>query len=337
MHKGDVMVQETFRDLLRLVHGFEPAKILMVAIDHDFFTPLEAGADAGKLAALRGLDPRAVELLLNALAAFGVLEKCGERFRNGPVASRNLVRGPEYRGHIFKHIHHCWDSWNLLDQVVREGAPRSAGEAQALGGDAEHTRNFIQGMDDVTRELAPEVAGRLDLAGVRVLLDVGGGPARYARAFLERHPHLEEVRLFDLPGALEVARENLRGCETADRVRLVEGDFNRDAFGDGVDLVWLSQVLHSQTESQCRELLAKAVRCLNPGGRVMVHEFLLDDDCAGPPQAALFAVHMLVMTAGGRAYNGAEIGGWLAEAGLTDIHVLPAGPDTRIVTGRLPG
>jgi len=330
------MAPESFRDLLRLVHGFEAAKIFLLAIEHDFFTPLEPGCTADELAALRGLDPRATGLLLNALAALGVLEKRGGVFRNGSAASRWLVAGDDYRGHIFKHIHHCWDAWHRLGEVLHEGKPRDAAEDQALGGDAEHTRNFIRGMDDVTRDLAPTVVAGLDLSGVRVLLDVGGGPARYARVFLERHPHLEEVRVFDLPGALEVARANLEGFEASARVKLVPGDFVHDRLGAGVDLVWISQVLHSQGEAGCRALLAKAWECLNPGGRVMVHEFLLDDDCAGPPQAALFAVHMLVMTAGGRAYCGAEIGEWLRDLGFVDVAVHPAGPETRIVSARRP-
>jgi SAM-dependent methyltransferase len=327
------MAQENFRDLMRLVHGFEAARIFLVAVEQDLFTPLEKGCRADELAELRNLDARAVELLLNALVATGVLEKRQDRFYNGPAASSCLVAGDNYRGHIFRHIGHCWDSWSDLDSVVRDGAPREVGEDQALGDDEVRTRDFIRGMDDVTRELAPEVVGKLDLNGVRVILDVGGGPGRYASTFLESHPEVEEVRLFDLPGALEVARENLQGDE---RVKLVPGDFTRDRFEDGVDLVWVSQVLHSLDEQECQELLSKAASCLNPGGRVLVHEFLLDDDLAGPPQAALFAVHMLVLTAGGRAYSGKEVGGWMAAAGLNEISVSQAGPDTRVVAGRLP-
>jgi len=330
------MAPESFRDLLRLVHGFQAAKVFLLAVEHDFFTPLEKGCSAEELAAQRSLDARATGLLLNALAALGVLDKRDGVYHNGSAASRWLVHGASYRGHIFKHIHHCWDAWHHLGEVLREGKPREAVEDQALGGDEVHTRNFIRGMDDVTRELAPEVVAGLDLAGVRVLLDVGGGPARYARAFLERHPLLEEVSVFDLPGALEVARDNLLEFPGAGKVKLVPGDFTRDPLGEGVDLVWISQVLHSLGEPACRELLAKARACLNPGGRVLVHEFLLDDDCAGPPQATLFAVHMLAMTAGGRAYSGAEIGGWLRELGFSDVAVHPGGPETRIVSARLP-
>jgi len=330
------MVPETFRDLMRLVHGFEAAKVFLVAVDYDFFTPLEQGCSAAELARMRGLDARAVELCLNALTALGLLEKSAERFRNGAAASRWLVMGEGYRGHIFRHIHHCWDAWHNLDQVVRDGHPLDVAEDRALGGEDERTRDFIRGMDDVTRELAPEVVAGLDLDGVRVLLDVGGGPGRYAQTFLTLHQNLEEVRLFDLPGAIEVARANLEKFAGRDKVTLQPGDLHLDEFAPGVDLVWISQVLHSLDERACRALLTKAKRALKPGGRVMIHEFLLADDCAGPPQAALFAVHMLVMTAGGRAYSGAEISAWLGELGFLEVAVNAAGPETAIVSARLP-
>ena len=327
------MAPETFRDLLRLVHGFEASKIVLLAVENDFFTPLRQGSSAVELAAQRGLDARAVELVLNALAALGVVVKQGERFVNGPAAAQWLVAGEGYRGHIFKHIHHCWEAWDRLGEVLHNGSPQMAAEDQVLGEDIERTENFIRGMDDVTRELAPELVASLDLEDVKVVLDVGGGPARYAMSFLEQHPHLEEVRLFDLPEALEVARDNLKDFPARDRVVLQAGDLHVDTFEPGVDLVWISQVLHSLSEDECRTLLAKAARSLKPGGRVMVHEFLLDDDKAGPPQAALFAVLMLVMTSGGRGYSGAEIGAWMREAGLSDIEVRAGGPETRIVSG----
>jgi ubiquinone/menaquinone biosynthesis C-methylase UbiE len=189
-------------------------------------------------------------------------------------------------------------------------------------------------MDDVTRELAPQVVAQLELTGARRLLDLGGGPGTYARAFLTIHPHLAEVTIFDLPFALAVARERLAGFERRGDVPLVAGTFHDDPLGDGFDAIWISQVLHSQNEADCRRLLAKAVQALAPGGRLFVHEFLLDGSRTQPLTAALFAMHMLVMTAGGRAYGGDEIAGWMKEAGLVDIAVRKVSDDTGVVQGR---
>jgi hypothetical protein len=52
--------------------------------------------------------------------------------------------------------------------------------------------------------------------------------------------------------------------------------------------------------------------------------------------AALFAVHMLVMTEGGRSYSGSEIAGWMAEQGFEEPHVLKVSEDTGVVIAHRP-
>jgi ubiquinone/menaquinone biosynthesis C-methylase UbiE len=327
------MKPENFRDLMRLVHGFESAKILLVANDLGLFQRLGEERLAVDVAGELGVNPRALDLLMNALTALGLLEKSAAGFRNAPVAAAYLA-DDSYRGHIFRHIHHCWESWNDLAGVVRRGGPDLVRESVILHDEEGWNRDFIRGMDDVTRELAPQVVAQLDLTGARRLLDVGGGPATYARAFLTAHPHLAEVTVFDLPFALEIARERLKGFDRRKDVHLLEGDFHRDSFGSGFDAIWVSQVLHSQNEVDCRMLLTKAAQALAPGGRLFVHEFLLDDSLTRPLTAALFAVHMLVMTAAGRAYSGSEIAEWLRQSGLVDVEIRKVSEDTGVVQGR---
>jgi len=327
---------ESFRDLQRLAHGFQMAKVFFTANDLDLFSRLGEGREAAELAYALQVDGRALGLLLNALVALELLRKEGELYLNGPVAEELLAGGAGYRGSIFKHIHHCWEAWNGLPEVLRTGRPAESREAAILGEREEWTRDFIRGMDDVTRDLAPQVVRQLDLGEARVLLDVGGGPGTYAAAFLEAHPNLREVRLFDLPGALEVGKEKLASRGMLDRVRLLPGDFHRNELGSGIDAIWISQVFHSQDEEGCRMLIEKAWRALNPGGQLMVHEFLLDEEKTSPMNAALFAVHMLVMTEGGRSYSGSEIAGWMAEQGFEGPHVIKVSEDTGVVVGRRP-
>ncbi|NIQ93334.1 MAG: methyltransferase domain-containing protein [Desulfuromonadales bacterium] len=328
---------ENFRDLMRLAHGFEMAKAFFTANDLDLFTCLgETGEVSERLAERLEVDERALALLLNALTAMGLIEKDGERYRNGAAAARYLVHGENYRGHIFKHIHHCWEAWNDLPEVVAEGHPAGVKEEKILGGQEEWTRTFIRGMDDVTRDLAPQVAPQVGFDGAGSLLDVGGGPGTYAAAFLDAVPSLQRVQLFDLPGALEVARERLSARGLLEKVELVEGDMHRDDLPSAVDAVWVSQVFHSQGEEGCRRIIDKAFRALNQGGTLAVHEFLLRDDKTGPLGPALFALHMLVMTQNGRAYSGAEIASWMAERGFSSVEVRQVSDDTGVVVGRKP-
>ena len=327
----------SFRDIQRLAGGFQASKIFLTANDLGLFTAIgDEGRSAAELAETLQVNPRALGLLLNALAAIGLLSREGDLFVNHPVVYEHLGDLETYRGAIFRHIHHCWEAWNHLPEVVRTGRPDFIAEENALGDDDEWTRDFIRGMNDVTKELAPHVVPQLGLEEARVLLDVGGGPGTYAAAFQQAWPNLTEVMIFDLPESLAIGREHLQQWGLADRVSFHPGDFHAVPLPSGADAIWLSQVLHSQNEAGCRSLIGKMFAALNPGGRLLIHEFLLNDDLVSPPLAAIFAVHMLVMTDGGRTYSGAELGAWMREVGFVDVEILKVSDDTAVVAARKP-
>jgi hypothetical protein len=84
-------------------------------------------------------------------------------------------------------------------------------------------------------------------------------------------------------------------------------------------------------------LVEKAWRALNPGGMLAVHEFLLDAGKTSPMSAALFALHMLVMTEGGRTYSGGEISVWMEEVGFVRPEIRKVSEETAVVLARKPG
>ena len=325
---------ESFRDIQRLASGFQAAKIFLTANDLGLF--LEIGDNictADDLAATLKVDRRALELLLNALTALQMLDKVDAGYRNRPIINEHLGQVETYRGSIFRHIHHCWDSWSRLPEIIRTGQPDFAAEANALGDNDEWTRDFILGMNDVTRELAPQVVPQLGLENARVLMDVGGGPGTYAAAFQKAWSNISEVRIFDLPEALALGKKQLEAQGLSEKVSYHPGNFNIDPLPFGVDAIWLSQVLHSQDEAGCQTLIGKSFEALNHGGKLMIHEFLLDDSKTAPVMASIFSVHMLVMTESGRTYSGGELGCWMERAGFENVEVIKVSDDTAVVTG----
>lgn len=330
------MKLETFHDLMRMAGGFQPAKIFLTANDLDVFMHLREERRAEDLAEELDVQPHAIRILLDALVAMGLLDKRGGFYRNAELAQTWLSGGPAYRGNIFKHLHHCWLAWNDLENVLRRGHQAATMEQVVLE-DSEHwNRIFISAMDDVTRELSQQVVAQLDLHDSDSLMDLGGGPGTYVAAFLERFPQLRDVRLFDLPNTLQVAREKLAARGLLERVRLIPGDCTRDDLGQGLDAVWISQLLHSQGEESCRLILQKVFHALNPGGRVLIHEFFLDEEHTSPLRPAIFSVHMLVMTQAGRSYSHSEVALWLKDMGFEQIEWQRVSEDTGVVMGRKP-
>jgi SAM-dependent methyltransferase len=119
----------------------------------------------------------------------------------------------------------------------------------------------------------------------------------------------------------------------AERFHTLPGSALEVPFGDGYDLVLLTNFLHHFDPPTCERLLAKCRAALVPGGRVVLVEFVPDDDRSGPPDAVRFSLVMLATTPGGDAYTFAEYRAMLERAGFRDVvlHELPPTPARVVV------
>ena len=303
--------------ILEMASGFQRSRVLLTACELGLFTALEEGArSSAEVARALGADGRATDRLMNALCALGLLEKRGDRFANTPLAARFLVQGkPDYLANLL-HTAHLWQTWSTLTEAVRRGRSVMAHAVKAQ--DATWLRAFIAAMHWRACQQAPAVVTALDLSGVSRVLDVGGGSGAYAMAFARVKGDLQAV-VFDLPGVVPLAEEYIRQGGLSDRVRTVAGDFEVDPLGSGFDLVFLSAVLHGNAPAQNHALLRKSAAVLAPGGRLVVQDFIMDEDRTAPAFGALFALNMLVGTDGGDTYTESEVRQWLEAAGLADI------------------
>ncbi|MBF0539736.1 MAG: hypothetical protein HQL03_15955, partial [Nitrospirae bacterium] len=140
------------------------------------------------------------------------------------------------------------------------------------------------------------------------------------------------VTLFDRQETIDIAAEVIKGAGV-EGVRFLPGDFTTHSIGSGYDLAIISQVLHSNSIQECRYLIRCTKEALNPNGRVVIHEFYIEDNMTRPFNSAMFSINMLVATDAGRCYTVTEMQGWLREAGFEDITARPL-TETVVVTGR---
>ncbi len=328
-----------FEQIMSMARGFQATKMLMVAVDLGLFDFMTEPRSAVETAAWLQADGRATGIFLNGLAALGLLDKGIDYFTNSKLVSRYLVRSQDnYRGAIIRHMEDTWKrGWDDLKQTVLVGHPQGVEPETWLDTrprrEEAEVRAFIGGMHAIARDLAPKVAAKLDLTGVRRLLDLGGGPATYAITFAQSNPGLRAT-VFDLPLPVEIAKENITKSGLTDRVDTLAGNFLEDDIGRGYDFIWISQILHSHNEDQCKFIIGKAVAALHPGGTLAIQDFYLNPDGASPPGAAMFGVHMLAVTPRGRAYTFGEVAEWMKEAGLTAPEHLQSGMDASILIAK---
>jgi len=306
---------------LRQASSFASSRIILTASNLRIFDPLAKGEKSARgLSRILKTDPRATELLLNSLASIGLLRKKKDRFSNALVASRYLVSGsPAYQGDILRHYDTLWKNWSGLDEVVKTGKPNRT---------ARNHESFILGMHNIALQRVGGVLREIDLKGVGSVLDLGGGPGTYSMALAKKKLR---VSLFDTPDTVKIADRLIRAAKVK-HIRLIGGDFMTDDFGSAYDLIFISQIFHAYSEDDCRAMLKRSVAALNPGGRVVVHEFYLDETRAHPLQGAVFAINMLVNTPGGRTYTPGEMTSWMKGAGLINLRTKVL-DDTVLVSG----
>jgi cyclopropane fatty-acyl-phospholipid synthase-like methyltransferase len=103
-------------------------------------------------------------------------------------------------------------------------------------------------------------------------------------------------------------------------------------FGDGYDLVLLTNFFHHFDRETCVRLMRKAHAALKDGGRAVTLEFVPDDSRVSPPIEAAFALIMLSNTPGGDAYTFAEFDSMFREAGFARSEIHPSPPQHIIVS-----
>lgn len=327
MSRPGIGTPEGIQELANL---FQRSRALLSAFELDLFTALGRGfLAAEELAAKVGADARGVDRLLNACAALGLVRKDEDLFANTPESLKYLsAESPDYLSGL-AHTVNVYKSWDTLTEAVRKGGRVTE---RPSGGEA-NTRAFIEAMHRRARADAGRLAGLLDLDCAERVLDLGGGSGAYSMAMCRANPRLSAVVL-DLPHVTPLTRAYVAAEGFEGRITTRDGDYHQADFGRGFDLVFLSAIVHINSAAENRQIVRKAAAALNPGGRVAVVDFVMDETRTGPLHGALFALNMLVNTERGDTYTEGEIRSWMEAAGLGDVRRLPAGPHTSLVIGR---
>ena len=316
-----------FSQLMSLASGHVEARIVQIAVELGIFDALRAepqSADA--LARQLNLEARATELLLNALTALQLLEKQAQQFSLADVSKLYLLRSsPQYVGGMIQFDASLWACWEKLPEALRTG--KAVRPANMYQDDPAETATFISAMDSLVKARgdADVLATVIDWNGVNTMLDVGSGPASYPIALCQRFAHLK-VTVFDLPATLNVTERFLREAGMAGRIDLVAGDYRSDAIPGRYDVALLSNIIHGEDSLKNQALIDKLAANLNPGGRLIIKDHILDESRAHPPVGAIFSLLMLLTTDGGRCYSFSEIAAWMKHAGLKQVQEIDLAP-----------
>jgi hypothetical protein len=330
--------QVTPEKILQLGFGFWTSKTLLSAVELGLFTELAKGAaDAETLRTRLRLHPRAARDFFDALVALGMLERQDGRYRNTPASEAFLDRAkPGYVGGLLEMANaRLYGFWGSLTEALRSGQPQNeakSGESffHELYQDPEKLTGFAKAMTAVSLGPALAIAAKFPWVRYKSFADIGtaegGLPVHLARA----HSHLTGIG-FDLPPVQPVFEAYVAANGLSQRLTFRGGDFLTDPL-PAAEVYVMGHILHGFGLDDKLAILRRALAALPAGGALIVYDSIIDDERRENAFGLLMSLNMLIESAAGFDYTGADCIGWMREAGFRDMRVEHlAGPASMVV------
>jgi demethylspheroidene O-methyltransferase len=309
--------------LFDLVAGFVYSQVLGACVRLDVFAKLKSGPlDIDSLARAVDLPVESMQRLLTAAAALDLVEEAEGRFALGPQGAA-LLGNPGLADMIRHHdvlYADLQDPVALLQRGRGEGlagywpyatSPSPAGEGEVSA--------YSALMAATQPSVAADVLDAYSMRRHMVVMDVGGGAGAFLRAVADRWPHVQ-VRLFDLPAVVAVARDAMSAA--IERTSFIPGDFLADPLPGGADLITLVRILHDHDDAGVARILSSARAALAGGGRLLIAEPMADTrKNANRVGGAYFGMYLLAMGRG-RARSPEELSMMAERAGFTRSRLL---------------
>lgn len=322
-HREDLVTHRisTFGEFRDAISAYRLPRVLLAALELDLFTVIgDRSWTLTTLAKKLKVSERGLGILCRNLASAGLLYKSDSVYRNSTLGATALnANHRTYRGGYLTLIRSHWADWIRLVESIRSGLPLD----HDVPDGPDYRRQFTWAMHHRTLEIAPAISAQLQLGQAQALLDLGGGPATYALAFLAKNPRLRAT-VCDRAAALEVAKEIAITHPAGRRLSYLPLDFSEEPIPSLYDVIWYSNVLHIYSPKENQAIFRRAHAALKPGGRFIIQDaFLHDREGVQPVEASLFAVSMLLFTEQGNTYTVSDTAKWLKQAGFVRIKPIP--------------
>lgn len=304
--------------ILRMIGAYRTSAAIVAGLELGLFGALAAQPlEADEAAARVGAPAHGVRVLLNALSVSGLVAREGAAYALSPAARAYLVPGEaSYLGEVVPVLAEprMWADFRRLAETVRGGGEAPDPEADAAGHPFWQTfaRHSVSLTSTSAGALARLLAPWFEARPAARVLDVACGAGVYGLTMAERFGGTE-VTLLDWPHVLREVRQRAERLGVAGRVRYLEGDLRRLAFGGPYDLVLLSNIMHHFDRASNVALARQAAAALAPGGRLVVQAIVEDENSHA---SAMFSLMMLTLHHRGMIYRADEYAGIVVEAGF---------------------
>lgn len=326
-----------------IAFGFMGSKALFAALEADTFSQLsEKGPmSARELANFVPLDADRAETLLTALAGLGLVTVEAGKFANGPAAEMFLVKGAKYDFGDYLRLQVGRQMYGLLDQIddalMNRLPPEATASYAEWFSDPDEARLYSASQHAGSLGPARQLVKSMDLSGAKTMLDVGGGTGAFAITLCHAVEGLSAT-IVDFPNVAALGRDYVAEADLSERISYIEGNALETDWPGGQDLILMSYLFSGVPGETHDRLLAQAYACLNPGGRLLVHDFVVEESRDGPKLAALWQLQHTAFTPRAVSLDKGWLKAALTEKGFDGVSVSEMIPEmTMLAIGQKPG
>lgn len=312
--------------LTELASSYKCAGTLVGAIEIGLFTAISEGSNSlAKIANAVGLALETTDRLVIACKALDLIEESDGVIRNTDDVEHYMVRTSRtYFGDFLAYeFSRQYSEWESLSQRLRgSGRPQQESHYLGLMQDSNEARKFTVAGYESAISLAHLLAKRFDFSTHKKWLDFAGGSGVYSIVACEKYAELNSLVL-DQENVIPVTREFIAKHRLEGRVKAQVGDFRtREEYPPGFDLISFITPLQGYMPNEVRRFFTYAFEALEPGGEILVVDYMLGDDKTGPLDSAMTNLSQVRDGhCNGRVNSGVEFSDFLSAAGFEAVDV----------------
>lgn len=281
------MKPETTEDVLELMGGSIVSAALGAAMEWGVFWYLaEKPLPAANVARSLNIPLNRCHHWLQILCRLGLLEESEEGYAASGIAREAILNAQSQDTWAFQAYEDRRSSFYVQDLALNIGKPISTWQAvnlppadyfQQVQEDPDYSARFTRKLYEIHIPLAEQLANILDLQGVKMLLDLGGGSGVVSFALLRKQHNLTSV-VVDVENVCRAGREIASENKLEKRITYLVADFMQDDLPAGFDMVMLCDA-----GSFSEHLFRKIYDALNPEGRLVIVDKFSPDRTSAPP------------------------------------------------------
>jgi hypothetical protein len=309
------------------INAYQRTAALRAAIELDLFTLIADRVDnVTDIVTRSGASERGIRILCDYLSVIGFLRKFDSTYQLTTTSSVFLNRtSPACMASMVEFLNSpkLMAGFANFTETVRRGTTQleTGGVNEPECSDwvtfAENMMPLMAGPCElVAEECARKTGPRMKV------LDVAAGHGLFGIS-VARRIREAQITAQDWPNVLKIAQRNANSAGVGDRYHLLPGDIFKVDLDGEYNVILVANLLHHFDQPACIQLLEKLHQSMAEEGRLIILEFVPNEDRVTPPIPASFALMLLGVTPAGDVYSARQLHEFLSAARFNRPVVVP--------------